>query len=217
MGGLVGGLFDLFSGDPNKKQNDALGDLWNYQNNLGEKSTSQGLDWNSDILSGDEAKIAQAISPEIKAGQDMVQQQAAQNAAFGNRGGGTNASTQQAQSGERGNIISLIGGLQRGAANSLTNAGENLMEQGSTNLSKQAQLDQQNRARKVGDVGGIASGIASIAAPFLAPAAAATQTAGDVVGHLNPAFAATQFGAEPASGFDWSGFDMNPDLSAFAK
>lgn len=210
MGGLVSGLFDLFSGDPTSGQRKKLDDLSGFENNLGEKSVGQGLGWESDILSGDQAKIAQAIAPEIRAGQDMVQQQAEQNARFGNRGGGTNASTQNAQSNERGNIISLIGDLQGKAASTLTGAGEDLLGQGSTNISKSADLAERNRQRQVGDVGGIASSVASIAAPFLAPAAAATQTAGDVVGTLNPEFAATRVGPEPGA-FDWSGVNTLPE------
>ena len=191
MGGLVGSIFDLTGGDPTGKENKALGDLWNYQNNLGEKSTSQGLGWESDILSGDPSKIAEALAPEIKSGQDMVQQQAEQNAAFHNRGGGVNSSTQAAQSGERGNIIGLIGGLQQGAAGALTGAGENLMNMGSGNIMNQAQLDLQNRQRQVGDVSGIASGVASIAAPFFGGAAAG--------GGLDPASFADIYSSGKAS------------------
>lgn len=198
MGGLVGGIFDLIGGDPAGKEHQAYQDLYGFENPLGEKSINQGLGWESDILSGDPAKIAQALAPEIKAGQDMVQQQAQQGAQFGNRGGGTNAATQAAQAGERGNIINLIGGLQRGAADTLTGAGENLLNMGSSNIGHSADLAYRNRQRQVGDIGGIASDVASIAMPFLGGAsAAAPQAASDVVGTLNPAFAATQYGAEP--------------------
>jgi hypothetical protein len=167
MASLVSGIYDLSSGDPTQKQEGALSDLYKYELGLGEKSTSQGLGWESDILSGDPAKMAMALAPEIKSGQDMVQQQAMQNATFGNRGGGTNSSTNAAQSGERGNIISLEGGLQSGAASALTGAGENLLTQGSSNVMNSANLALENRQRQVGDVGGIAQGAAEIAAPFL--------------------------------------------------
>lgn len=198
MGGLVGGLFDLFSGSPTSGEQKAFGDLAGFENPLGEKSVNQGLGWESDILSGDPSKIATALAPEIKAGQQQVQQQAQQGAEFGNRGGGTNAATQAAQSGERGNIINLIGGLQQGAAGALTSGGENLLTQGSSNLGQEANLANQRRQQQVGDVSGIASGVADIAMPFLNPAAAATSTA-DPVGTLNPLFAATQPGPEPGA------------------
>lgn len=173
MGGLVGGLFDLFSGDPAKAQEGALSDLYNYENNKGEGALNQGLGWYSDILSGDPNKIAQALSPEIKQGQNMVEQQALQGSMFGNRAGGTNAATQAAQSGERGNIISLIGQLQGGSAGALTGAGENLVGQGANNAMNSANLAERNRQRLVGDVGGIAQGAASIAMPFLSGAGGA--------------------------------------------
>ena len=197
MGGLVGGIFDLAMGDPTAVENKAYKDLYGFENPLGEKSITQGLDWNSDILSGDPAKIAEALAPEIKAGQQQVQQQAQQGAMFGNRGGGTNAATQAAQSEERGNIINLIGGLQRGAASELTGAGENLLNMGSSNVGNAANLDLANRQRQVGDVAGIAKDAASIAMGGFGGAAGMAGGAGDVVGTLNPAFAATQFGAEP--------------------
>lgn len=167
MGGLVGGIFDLVGGDPTQGEENALKGLAGYENNLGENSTSQGLGWESDILSGDPNKIAEALAPEIKTGQEQVQQQAETNAQFDNRGGGTNASTQAAQSGERGNIISLIGGLQKGAAGALTGAGENLLSQGSGNEMNAADLAIGNRQQQVGDINGIASSVASIAEPFL--------------------------------------------------
>lgn len=197
MGGLVGGIFDLVGGDPAAPEQKAYRDLYGFENPLGEKSVSQGLGWESDILSGDPTKIAQALAPEIKHGQEMVTQQAQQGAQFGNRGGGTNAATQAAQSQERGNIINLIGGLQQGAAGALTGAGENLLNMGSGNVGQAADLAYRNRQRQVGDVSGIAQGAADIAMPFLH--SAPTAAPGDVVGTLNPSFAATQYGAEPPS------------------
>lgn len=200
MGGLVGGIFDLVGGDPAAQEGKAYKDLYGFENPLGEKSITQGLDWNSDILSGDPAKIAEALAPEIKHGQEMVQQQAQQGAQFGNRSGGTNAATQAAQSQERGNIINLIGGLQKGAADTLTGAGENLLNMGSSNVGQSADLAYRNRQRQVGDVSGIASDVASIAMPFFGGAGAATPA--DIVGTLNPEFAATRGGVAPP---DFSG------------
>ena len=172
MGGLVGGIFDLASGDPTQRQENALNSLYSYENPLGENSLNQGLGFYSDVLSGDPTKIAQALAPEIKAGGEQVQQQAEQNSMFGNRGGGTNASTQAAQSGERGNIINLIGGLQSGAAGSLTGAGENLLNMGSGNINSSADLALKNRQRQVGDVSGIAQSAAELAMGFGGGAAA---------------------------------------------
>lgn len=163
MGGLVSGIFDLFSGDPAAKEEGMLGDLGKYETGTGEGATTAGLDFYKDILSGDPTKIAEVLTPEIKSGQQQVQQQAEQNAFFGNRAGGTNASTNAAQSGERANIINLIGGLQQGAAGALTNAGTTLLGEAPTPINSAAGL-KINRQNQVGsDVGGIAQEAAQIA------------------------------------------------------
>jgi hypothetical protein len=193
MGGLVGGIFDLVSGDPTSGEQKSLESLSSFQNPLGEKNTQEASDFYGDILSGDPAKIAQVLAPEIKAGQDQVNQAALTNSQFGNRGGGTNSSTQHAQGAERGNIINLIGGLQQGAASAAGNLGMNLMEQGSGNLMNQAGLAAENQKRKTADVSGIASSVASMAMPFLGGAGAA--------GGLDPAsFGDLMQGGKVASG-----------------
>lgn len=163
MGGLVGGIFDLLGGDPTAKEQKGFGDLSGFENNIGEQGINAAQQFYGDILSGDPTKIAEVLAPEIKAGQEQVTQQALQNSNFGNRGGGTNSSTNAAQSGERGNIINLIGGLQQGAAGAEAGIGENLLGQGSSNLMNEANLAAQRRQQEVGDVGGIASDVASIA------------------------------------------------------
>lgn len=212
MGGLVGGIFDLLGGDPTQKQEGALNDVGTYGINTGEGAVNTGLGFENDILSGDPSKIATALAPEIKAGQQQVQQQAQQGAEFGNRGGGTNAATQAAQSGERGNIINLIGGLQQGAAGTEIGAGQDLLSQGTGAETTAADLALKNRQRQVGDVSGIASDVASIATGL--PFGAASSPASPV-GTLNPLFAATQSGPEPGP-LDLSGLDTStPDLSIF--
>lgn len=210
MGGLVGGIFDLFAGDPTSGEQKTLKDVGNYGIGTGENAVNTGLGFENDILSGDPAKIAQVLAPEIKAGQQQVQQAAEQGAFFGNRGGGTNAGTQAAQSEARGNIINLIGDLQQGAAGAEIGAGENLLNQGTGATTGAADLALRRRQQQVNDVSGIASGVADIAMPFLAPASAATQTAQDVVGTLNPEFAATQYGPPPGN-FDFSSINTMPD------
>lgn len=173
MASLASGIFDLFEGDPTKKEESQFGSLADYGINTGEGATNAANQFYGDILSGDPSKIAETLAPEIRAGQQQVQQQAQQGAEFGNRGGGTNAATQAAQSGERGNIISLIGGLQQGAAAGEAGIGSNLLNLGSNSLGNEANLATQNQQRMASDVGGIAQGAASIAAPFLGGAGGA--------------------------------------------
>ncbi|MFZ3343316.1 MAG: hypothetical protein WA213_20735 [Terriglobales bacterium] len=163
---LAGGLFDLFSGDPTQKEQGEFGSLADYGINTGEGATNAANTYYSGILSGNPEEIAQTLAPEIQAGQQQVQQQAQTNAEFGNRGGGTNASTQGAQSNERGNIINLIGNAQQGAAAGEAGIGSNLLGIGSSSLGNEANLAAQNQQREASDVGNVAAGAASIATGF---------------------------------------------------
>ena len=167
MGGFVGGIFDLASGDPTEQQQRQLTGLSNFETGTGEGLTTAGAGEEEAILSGDPSKIGQALAPEISSGQGQVEQQQLQNANFGNRSGGTNASTQAAEGKERGNIINLIGGLQSGTAGAAVGQGSGLIDQASSNVNNEAQLAAANRQRQVGDIGDIAASAAAIASPFL--------------------------------------------------
>lgn len=183
MGGLVGGLFDLFGGNPAEKEQQQFGNLANYETGVGEPLTTAGAGFEEAILSGDPSRISQALAPEISAGQKQVEQQALQNANFGNRAGGTNASTQAAEAGERGNIINLIGGLQSGTAGAAVGQGSGLLGQASSNVGSEAQLAEQRRQQQLSDVSGIASDIGAIASPFLGgKGGAGAGTPGSTVG-----------------------------------
>jgi hypothetical protein len=166
MGGLVGGIFDLAEGDPTAHETKQLGGLGDYETGVGEGLTTAGSGFEESILGGDPSKIGQALAPEISSGQKQVQEQALQNANFGNRSGGTNASTQAATGAERGNIINLVGGLQSGTAGQAVGQGAGLMGQASQNIGQEAQLAAANQQRVTGDVSGIAQSAAAIAAGF---------------------------------------------------
>jgi hypothetical protein len=169
MGGLAGGIFDLFGGDPTQGEQQGLQGLAGFENNTGEGAVNAGLGFDNAILSGDPSKIAQVEAPEIKAGQDQIQQSAAQSAEFGNRSGGSTSANAGAQSQQRGNIINLTGQLQQGAAASELGAGENLLGQGASNLNSEASLANQWRTNQVNSVNGIAQGAAGIASGLMAP------------------------------------------------
>lgn len=163
MGSLVSGLFDLFSGNPVEQEQQQLGALGNYQTGVGEPLTTAGAGYEEAILSGDPSRIAQALAPEISAGQGQVEQQRLAGAEFGNRAGGTNASTQAAEAANRANIINLVGGLQSGTAGAAVGQGAGLLGEASSNIGNEAQLAEQRRAQLNQDVGGIAQGAAEIA------------------------------------------------------
>ncbi len=167
MGGLVGGLFDLFSGDPAKTQENQLSALGGYETGVGEGDVTAASKFYQDILSGDPTRIAQALAPEISAGQQQVSQQAKTNAEFGTRSGGTAAASRAAADNERGNIINLVGGLQSGAASGAGSLGSSEHSQASGNINDVAGMKTRRRQQVVGDVGDIASSVASIASPFL--------------------------------------------------
>jgi hypothetical protein len=186
MGGLVGGIFDLAEGDPTAHETQQLGGLGNYETGVGEGLTTAGSGFEEGILSGDPSRIGQALAPEISAGQGQVEQQALQNANFGNRSGGTNASTQAAEGADRGNIINLIGGLQSGTAGAAVGQGSNLLGQASSNLSTEAQLAAANQQRVTGDVSGIAQSAAAIADPFLGGGGSGAPPTLDTTGGADP-------------------------------
>ena len=177
MGGLVGGIFDLASGDPTQGEQKKFGSMGDYQTGVGEGLTTAGAGFNEDILSGDPTKISQALAPEISAGQGQVEQQRLQDANFGSRSGGTAASTAAAEGANRGNIINLVGGLQKSTAESSLTHGGNLMSEASGNIGNEAQLAEQRRQQQVGDVNGIASSVASIATGLPMGGAATTAPA----------------------------------------
>ena len=176
MGGLVGSIFDLAEGNPTDKEEKQLGSLGTGQIGTGESLVAPAAKYDESILSGDPSLIAQSLAPEISAGQGQVEQQRLQGAEFGNRGGGTNAATQNAENAERGNIINLVGGLQKSTADAAGNLGTNLESLGSGNVKTEAGLAAANQQRETGDVSGIAQSAAEIAAPFLGGGAAAAPT-----------------------------------------
>ena len=149
MGGLIGGIFDLTSGDPTANEGHQLAGLSGFETGTGEGLETAGAGFDESLLSGDPTKISSALAPEISTGQQQVEQAALGNANFGNRSGGTNAATQNAEAKNRGNIIDLEGGLQSGAASSALGAGSGLLGQASSNIndkaSKVAKLKAQQR------------------------------------------------------------------------
>lgn len=174
MATLVPSIFDLAMGNPAQQEQDQFGALGNYETGTGEDLTTAGAGYDLGILSGDPTKIATALAPEISTGQNQVEQQRLQDANFGTRSGGTTASTEAAEATNRGNIINLEGGLQSGAASSALDAGSGLLSGASSNIGNEAQLAEERRKQVTGDIGGIASGVASIATGLMGDPAAPT-------------------------------------------
>ena len=216
MGGLVGGIYDLFGGDPTAGEEKQLGSLGTFDTGVGEGLTAAGANFEREILSGNPTEIATALAPEISTEAGQVEQQRLQGSEFGTRSGGTAAATNAAESKSRGDIINLEGGLQANTAGAAVGQGTGLLGQASSDISKKAELDAQNRQRTVGDVSGIASDVASIATPFLGgagvPAAASEQFQAPQLTSFGP-----NEGLAPApfSQQDLEGLEQAPDLSIF--
>lgn len=167
MGAFVSSIFDLVDGDPAKSQENQIGALGGYDTGVGEGLTSAGAQEEEDILSGDPTKIAQAVAPEITAGQQQGEQAKKTGAEFNTRSGGTTSADASIDAKERGNIIDLVGGLQSGTASTAVGQGTNLLGQASSDIDTQANLLTDRRKQVDSDVSNVAQGAADIAMPFL--------------------------------------------------
>lgn len=159
MASLASGLFDLFSGNPTQQEQEQFGNLSAEQLGAGEGAETKAEGYYNNLLTNPTL----ALAPEISAGQNQVEQQNLENANFGNRSGGTNASTQNAAGAERGNIINLMGETQGQAAGALGSLGATQVGEGASALGNEANLATQRRQQLDQDVGGIAQGAAEIA------------------------------------------------------
>lgn len=120
-----------------------FGQIAGFTTGLGEKSTAQGLGFMSDIVSGDQSKIARSLGPEIRAEQGREQQQKNTTSQFGTRSGGNNAVIQAATDTTRGNISNMVSGLLNSSVSGLVAGGSSLLSQGMEAYNAQTQLSQE--------------------------------------------------------------------------
>jgi hypothetical protein len=180
MASLASGLYDLFKGDPTLPEQAELASLGEYGAGTGEALTTAGAGEELGILSGDPTRIAQVEAPEITLGQNEVEQQRLTNANFGNRAGGTNASTQNAEGANRANIIDLTGNLIGNTAGAAVGQGSNLMGMAASDEEARAQMAAQRRQQTKSDIGGIVQGAGQLAEAFMPEAGAAETPSGDM-------------------------------------
>jgi hypothetical protein len=138
FGSLFGGQNPTLNSTINQS-----GSIGGFATGMGESDLTAGSNWMNSIISGDPTKIAQALAPAISGQQGQVSQAKKGLAEFGTRSGGTASATANLDSGARGNIINLVGGLQSGTASNLTGTGSNLLNTGLGAYNQQAQLSQQ--------------------------------------------------------------------------
>lgn len=142
----MGGFLSSILGGQNKTLNGTIGNagsISQFGTNTGQGAVTDANKFYQGILSGDPGQIAQTIAPEIQAGQQQTQQAKQGLAEFGTRSGGTAAASAGADAANRGNIISLIGRLQSGAAAGEAGLGENQTAQGLQANGQQAELSQE--------------------------------------------------------------------------
>ncbi len=166
MGGLVGGIFDLASGDPAQQQEQQLQGLGTTQTSTGENLVTPAATYYENILSGDQGKIAQTLAPEISAGEGQVEQAALQGANFGTRSGGTAAASRAAEDADRGNIINLVGGLQSSAAAGAGSLGTSQESMGAGNINDVANLRTARQNQEMSDWSNIGQAAAQVATGF---------------------------------------------------
>lgn len=115
--------------DENKQYNNLSGTS-STAANLGLQDLGESSGFMSSILSGDPTKIAQVLSPQIKAIQDQGQQKLQTNSQFGNRGGGTNASNQTTGDQTRSGVQNMISSLTGSAVSGLSQQGSSTLNSG---------------------------------------------------------------------------------------
>lgn len=141
----MGFFSSLFGGaNPTINQNlGTFGQIGGFGTSLGESNLGQSSKFWSSILSGNSAKQAQVLAPEISTQQKQLQQGEKAASEFHNRGGGVNSAVQAGQGEARGNIVNLLGKLQTTAAGNLQSSGSDLLSKGMEAFDEQTQLSQE--------------------------------------------------------------------------
>ena len=116
---------DLFTGSNNNLDNDInqSGQVAGFGTSVGEGDINAASGFYNDLLSGNQAKEAQVLAPEISGVQQRGQQQIQTAGEFGNRSGGTNASAQNNIDSQRSEVNDMIAKLTGGAASGLAGIG----------------------------------------------------------------------------------------------
>lgn len=155
---------------PSSQENQQYANLTSagsFATGTGESDLTASSKFMHAILSGDSTAISQAFAPQIGAAKTSAQQNAKTTSEFGNRGGGTNASSAAASDKAHSDITSLIGGGTSSAATSLGSEGSGLLGMGigaDTSAFDEAKQIQSQKAAKWDDI--FKSAVAVGAAPF---------------------------------------------------
>jgi hypothetical protein len=133
--------------------NPTLGGAINTAGNTAQSTLSQGQNlmsgagnWLSSLMSGDTAKTAKLLAPQIAGQQKQAQQAKQAISQFGNRSGGTNAKAQTIDDTTRGNIGNMISQLTSGAVSGAGTMGQGLIDTGMQALNSQVNFSQDQMA-----------------------------------------------------------------------
>ena len=138
LGSILSGSNPTLGGDINQS-----GQIAGFGQSLGEGNLQNASGFYNDILSGNSAKQAAVLAPEIANIQKQGQQQIATAGQFGNRSGGTNAAAQNNIDTQRGQVSNMVSGLMGNAASGLANIGQGSLNTGLQANDQQAQQSQQ--------------------------------------------------------------------------
>lgn len=143
------GFFSSLFGGSNSTLNSAIGQsgqVASYGTSKGEGLTTGAGNFFSDLMSGDPAKTAKLLAPQIETMQKQGQQQKNTMAQFGNRSGGTNAKAQTIDDTTRSNVNNMISTLTGQGASGAASLGTSLLSTGMQALNNQVDFSQQQMA-----------------------------------------------------------------------
>lgn len=156
LSSIFGGANPTLGGDINQS-----GQIAGFGQSLGEGDLQNASGFYNDILSGNSAKQAAVLAPEISNIQKQGQEQINNAAQFGNRSGGTNAAAQNNIDTQRGQVSNMVSGLMGNAASGLSSIGSNALNTGlSANAQQADQSQQQMQNWQNSILGGALSGAA---------------------------------------------------------
>lgn len=122
----MGDFLDSLFGGRNKSLdadiNNSAG-VRDFSTGIGEGDVSKASKYYGDILSGDPTASARAIEPEATAAKAQAQNAKLTTANFGNRGGGTNATSATIDDSVRGKLMTLLNSARGNAATNLSGIG----------------------------------------------------------------------------------------------
>lgn len=139
-------FFGSLFGGQNKTLNsniDTMGGLASFLTSTGTQDTALASNYARTLLSGNSTDVAKLLAPQIAGVQNRATQQRLQLANFGNRSGGTTASTIKAGDDVTSSINDMISKLTAGAYSEVGDLGTKLLSQGETAVNDQAKLSQQ--------------------------------------------------------------------------